>query len=128
MVYRPIGNNIDYRIVQGSVHSVTRTQSQVNGFGCDIEPLGETQQFQVQQNDVIAACTVDTSSAKPLRVHAQDADGHKLMKLDIDTGNSDSCSSSDLTQIEGSKLKKRMRFALHLFANIGKCKNNLYLI
>ncbi len=117
MVFRENGDN--FRLVEGSRVKVTRTQSQVNGFGCDVEQLDEEQHFQVQEDDIIAACTVDTSTAKPLRVQTN-AEGYTLQKISINTGNSDSCSSNNLRTLRRRDLEERNQFALHLSADIGE--------
>ncbi len=118
MVFRE--NEDNFRLVEGSRVRVTKTQSQVNGFGCDVEQMDELQQFQVQEDDIIAACTVHSNEIKPLRVHAANALGYTLQRLSIDTGSSDSCSSANLNSFSGLALAQQKRFALHLFAEIGE--------
>ncbi len=119
MVFRESGG--DYNLVEKSYQRVDRTAALVNGFGCAVEQLDETQQFQVQENDIIAACTVDNSALRPLHVHAINAGGHTLRELsDFDTGSTDSCSATELSTVKGSDLEMRDNYALHLFANIGK--------
>ncbi len=117
MVYRQNGNR--YTLVDGSWHKTQNSLVQV-GFACEEEPLEEVDQFQVEENDIIAACTVDTSSTRPLSVLAENAQGYSLQRLDIDTGDSDGCLPSELNAIEDSELEERSPFALHLFADIGK--------
>ncbi len=120
MVYRQNGNH--YTLVDRSWHSVTKTQNPLvqDGFVCEEEPLEEVDQFQVEENDIIAACTVDTSSTRPLSVLAENAQGHSLQRLDIDTGDSDGCLPSELNMIAASNFEEFSTFALHLFADIGK--------
>ncbi len=116
MVFRESGG--DYTLVEGSRRRVSRTDAEVNGFDCDDVELDETQHFPVQQNDVIAACTVDTSESKALSVHANSGGGD-LYELDgFVVGETDSC--TELSTIRGPI--RRDGFALHLYADIGKYK------
>ncbi len=109
MVFRESGSV--YNLVEGSHMKVTR---KIDGSGCDVLQLDETQQFQVQENDIIAACTVNLNGRAPLRVHANSTQGHTLQKLDID-----SCSVTEVNTIAGTM---EAEFALHLFAEIGEFK------
>ncbi len=119
MVFRENGG--DYSLVEGSHKRVSRTDSQVNGFGCDEVQLDETQQFQVQENDIIAACTVDHSDLRPLYVHT-DSGGGDLYELNVfDTGSLDSCLPSELSTISGLA-RRDPDYALHLYADIGETK------
>ncbi len=122
MVFRESGG--DYSLVEGSYKRITRTDSQVNGFGCDEVQLDDTQQFQVQQNDIIAACTVDHSDLRPLPVHSSSGGGDLYEINDFDTSSIDSCSSAELSTISGNDLERQDDFALHLYADIhvGKYK------
>ncbi len=121
MIFRENGS--EYSLVEGSHRRVTRTDSQVNGFGCDVEQLDETQQFQVQENDIIAACTVDHSDIRPLHVLADSTGGNDIYELnDFDSGSPDGCSPSELSTIRVSGLQRRDDFALHLYADIGETK------
>ncbi len=122
MVFRESGG--DYNLVQGSHRQITRNDGQVNGFGCDVVQLDEIQQFQVQENDIIAACTVDTSSRRPLRVHSSSGGGDLYEINGFDTHSTDSCSSDELSTIRGNDLQREDDFALHLYADIqiGKYK------
>ncbi len=112
MVFRENGN--EYSLVEGSRRGVTRRQAQVDGFVCEVEQLHLTQRFQVQENDIVAACTVDPpgDGKGPLHVSASSTQGHTLQKLDID-----SCSITEVNT--GTEVVK---FALHLFAEIGEFK------
>ncbi len=120
MVFRENGG--DYSLVEGSHQRVTRTDAEVNGFGCDVLQLNEAQQFQVQENDIIAACTVDTSARKPLRVHASSGGGDLYELEGFVTGSSDSCLSAELSTMRFNHLRRRDNFALHLYADIGKTR------
>ncbi len=118
MVFRDNGN--EYSIVEGSHQRVTRTDAQVNGFGCDVVQLNLTQQFQVQENDFIAACTVDRDDLmnRPLRVYASSENElYRLLRLRSSIG---SCLSTELSTIMISDVEKVDDFALHLYADIGK--------
>ncbi len=122
MVFRESGG--DYSLVEGSHRRITRNDGQVDGFGCDEVQLNEEQQFQVQEDDIIAACTVDTSSRRPLHVHAGNGGGDLYEINGFDTGSSDSCLSAELSTIRGNDLQREDDFALHLYADIqiGKYK------
>ncbi len=118
MIFRENGS--EYSLVEGSLRRVTRTNAQVNGFGCDEVQLNEDQQFQVQENDIIAACTVEHSDSRPLHVHASSGGGFLYELNGFDTGSLDSCSSAELSTISG--LARQDDFALHLYADIGETK------
>ncbi len=122
MVFRESGG--DYTLIEGSRRIVTRTDAEVNGFGCDVLQLDEAQQFQVQENDIIAACTVDHSNLRPLHVHSSSGGGDLYVINGFDTGSTDSCSSAELSTISGNDLQRQDDFALHLYADIhvGKYK------
>ncbi len=119
MVYRQ--NRDHYTLVDGSWHSVNKTQNQLlqADLSCEDEPLEKMQQFQVEENDIIAACIVDTSNTKRLRVLAENAEGHSLQRVKK-SGNSDSCSPSEFNMIAAGNFEELSEFALHLFADIGK--------
>ncbi len=118
MVFRDNGS--EYSIVEGSHKRVTRTAAEVNGFGCDVLQLDEAQQFQVQENDFIAACTVDRGDLmnRSLRVYAS-SENKKYRSLRLKSS-IDSCLSTELSTIMQSDVEKVDDFALHLYADIGK--------
>ncbi len=126
MVFRENGN--EYSLVEGSHREVTRTRSQVDGFGCNVEQLELTQRFEVQENDIVAACTVDPpgNGKGHLHVYASNTQGHTLHKLsNFDINSRDSCSVTEVNTIAGTE---EVEFALHVFAEIGVFKMTSYVV
>ena len=68
LVYRQTGNST-YEPVPGSTKSVTITLNcpSDGGFRCREATLSQSEQFTIQQNDIVAACLIDII-ANPLRI------------------------------------------------------------
>ena len=69
LVYRQTGS-FTYEPVPGSTKSVTITLRcpSDGGFRCREVTLSQSEQFTIQQNDIVAACLMDTTSTNPLRI------------------------------------------------------------
>ena len=113
LVYRREGDT--YRLVEGSLHLIQKGQSQLieGEFACDMEPLEESEQFQVQEGDIIAACI---PNVRPLDILAEEAVEHTVYTFN---SNTDSCSPGVLTPHAENDLVNVTGSALHLFADIG---------
>ena len=69
LVYRQTGTST-YEPVSGSTKSVTISLRcpRDGGFQCRQATLLPSEQFNIQENDIVAACLMDTSSTNPIRI------------------------------------------------------------
>lgn len=120
MVYRLTGPST-YEIVPGSMKSVTITLRcpRDGGFRCREAMLATAEQFEIQQNDIVAACLRDTSSTNPIRIVGEDRIGATGDVYQYNALNYQRCSAAQLQRIDIQNSAFTMNngeFRLHLYA------------
>ena len=91
-----------YEPVPGSTKSVTLTLNCQNngGFQCREVMLIQSEQFSVQENDIVAACLMDTSSTDPIQMVGSIFLGRSRQVYLYDADNYQQCSNSQLQLID----------------------------
>ena len=123
LVYRQTGAST-YEPVPGSTKSVTLTLNCANngGFECREEMLTQSEQFSVQENDIVAACLMDTGSTDPIQIIGAIAFGSSRQVYQYNANSYEQCSNSQLQLIDAqnSAFTEQRNFlgssALHLYA------------
>ena len=122
LVYRKIGAST-YAPVPGTRKLVTLTPSCSSGgrqLPCQEVALSPSEQFSVQQNDIIAACL---PSVRSIRVVGEQSSGPSMGVYQYDASGFAQCSDSQLpivfAETQGSIFTLNSgRFRLHLYAEI----------
>lgn len=123
LVYRQTGPST-YQRVPGSSRSVTislRCPSH-GGFRCDrpAETLSSSEQFAIQENDIVAACLKD-SGANQIELVGRQNSGPSRQVYRYNGNNYDQCTSSQLETIDTQNsafTSDSGIYRLHLYAEI----------
>ena len=121
LVYRQMVNSI-YEPVPGSKKSITLrlTCSNRGGFQCDrVETLSQSEQFTIQENDIVAACLRDTSSTNPIRMVGYQTFGASTGVYWYNANNYEDCTTSQLQSIDvqnSAFTSGSVNYRLHLYA------------
>ena len=101
LVYRQTGAST-YEPVPGSMKSVTLTLNCANmgGFECRDVMLTQSEQFTVQENDIVAACLMDDSSTDPIQVVGSIPFGTSRNLYEYAASNYEQCLNSQLQSID----------------------------
>ena len=121
LVYRQNGRSTQYAPVPGSTKYVTITlrSSRDGGFQCREATLSQAEQFNVQLNDVVAACLLDTS---PIRVVGRSSSGSsKVYRY-----SSERCTSGRFQTVDSNNRNFGLssQSILHLYAKINGIVHN----
>ena len=122
LVYRKVGAST-YAPVPGTRKSITLTPSCSSGgrqLPCQEVALSQSEQFRVQQNDIIAACLPSVGS---IRVVGEQSSGPSMGVYQYNANGFAQCSDSQLpivfAETQGSTFTLNSgRFRLHLYAEI----------
>lgn len=85
------------------------------GFQCHTETLSQSQQFTIQENDIVAACLL----SRPIRIIGEEHSGHSLHVYQYDATNYEDCTSSQLATIDvqnSAFTQRNGEYRLHLYA------------
>ena len=121
IIYRrssPSSNN--YQPVSGSITVVGVRYRDMSRFGCLNQPI--TQQFEIQENDIVGACIQDVSNINPLYIIGDSGDSNRNHKLyQLNRGSYQQCRSDQIASVDTSHsdFRRRDRYTMHLYANIG---------
>ena len=121
LVYRQNGTST-YEPVPGSTRSVTLTLRcpRDGGFRCDrVEQLSQNEQFNIQENDIVAACLKDTGSINPIRIVGYERFGPSSYVYRYNAGNYEDCTTSQLQSIDVQNsilTSNNFIYGLHLYA------------
>ena len=121
LVYRQTGAST-YEPVPGSRMSVTITLRcpRDGGFRCDrIETLSQDEQFIIQENDIVAACLMDTGSTNPIRMVGYQSSGSSTNVYQYNANNYEDCTTSQLQSIDvqnSAFTSGTVNYRLHLYA------------
>ena len=121
IVYRrssPTTNN--YVPVLGSITTIQLTRGISSNFRCQSATVA--QRFEIQENDVIAACIWDQDDVHPLYLVGNTNNPNAAQELyQYDRIHYDDCTSSQINTVNTSHsdFRRREDFRLHLYANIG---------
>ena len=132
LVYRQTGNST-YEPVPGSTRSVTISLRcpRDGGFRCREETLDLNDQFNIQENDIIAACLIDYSSTDPLRIVGEESSGSSRQVYQYNVNNYQWCRSSQLDTIDvqnSAFTENGGVFRLHLYAETTSKNNTILLL
>ena len=109
----------DYVPVAGSVTNLVLLNALVTGnFRC--ATIAAAQPFEIQENDIIAACVWDDGPINPLFLVGDDANTDQLL-YQYDRTRYDDCTTSQLESVDigQSDFRQRRDYRLHLYADIG---------
>ena len=115
----------DYVQVPGSVTELVLVDTNVRAqFRCGT--ITAAQPFEIQENDVIAACVWDDNDAaggrdiNPLLLAGDNANANQLL-YQYDRGGLDDCTASQLASVDTghNDFRQRRDYRLHLYADIG---------
>ena len=121
LVYRQTGAST-YEPVPGSRTSVTITLRcpSHGGFRCDrIETLSQAEQFTIQENDIVAACLMDTGSTNPIRMVGYQRSGSSTNVYQYNANNYEDCTTSQLQLIDSQNsvfTSGGVNYRLYLYA------------
>lgn len=108
---------LTYIAVPNSTHTLTEDSFNLPMQGCSNVTLDVSQHFQVLENDIVAACVLNSGGAiYPLFVTSTS----KLDAIQVNHGGNRMCTDDELNQIDLSRLDHRVRNALHVHAIMGK--------
>lgn len=98
---------IDYRDIRSS-------------FGCMEEILGQDDEFEIQENDVLAACIWDKSSVNPLYLLGRNNNLNEKL-YQVDRRGYDDCTTAQISTVDTSHSKFTLRdnYKLHLYVDVG---------
>ena len=101
LVYRQNGTST-YEPVLGSKKSVTLTLNcpRDGGFQCREETLTQSEQFNIQENDIVASCLMDTGSTNPIRIVGFNFLGSSKQVYQYNANNYEQCSDMQLQSID----------------------------
>ena len=120
MVYRQSGP-FTYEPVPGSMKYVTIALRcpRDGGFRYREALLTPSEQFTIQQNDIVAACLLDTSSSNPIRVVGYEDSGPSKDVYQYNEPNFEQCTPSQLQTIDTQNsafILNNGIYRLHLYA------------
>ena len=121
LVYRQTGAST-YQLVPGSRKSVTLTLrcSNRRGFQCNrVETLSQSEQFTIQENDIVAACLKDTGSTNPIRLVGYQSSGPSNDVYQYNVNNYEDCTTTQLQSIDVQNtnfITNGGIYRLHLYA------------
>ena len=121
LVYRKTGaSTTTYTPVPGARTSVTITLRcpRDGGFRCQEVTLSQSQQFNVQVNDVVAACLPST---RPIRIVGEQSSSPSVGVYQYNANGFAQCSDSQLPNVDTQNTAFTLnsgRFRLHLYAEI----------
>ena len=129
LVYRHTGN-FTYEPVPGSNKLVTLTLDCANngGFQCRNVMLSQPEQFIIQENDIVAACLIDTRSTNPIRIVGEASSDPSTDIYQYNVNNYEDCTTSQLQSVNIQDNSVFIRnggiYRLHLYAETSsKCTN-----
>ena len=125
LVYRQTGTST-YELVPGSTMPVTISlrHSRDGGFQCHQATLSQSEQFNIQENDIVAACLMDTGSTNPISTVGVENSGSSGQVYQYNAKNYQWCTASQLQMIDtqNSAFTLLPEYRLHLYAEItSKC-------
>ena len=113
MVYRRSNTPQVYTVVPNSMYDLQVNSTTLPMQGCSSVELSASQRFQILENDIIAACVLDSSGAiYPLFVTSTG-------RVDAIQVYEQRCGENQLSTIDLGRLNHRIRNALHLHATLG---------
>ena len=122
MIYRRSSpSSATYTPVPGSIRTLSLLRSTVGRFRCNDENL--PQHFEIQENDVVGACVMDTESVNPLYLIGDTNDNSANYSLyQLDRSGFDDCTNTQIGSVNTGhrNFRRRRDFKLHLYANISK--------
>ena len=110
----------DYVPVSGSITTIQLTSGISSNFRCRSATVA--QRFEIQENDVIAACIWDQGDVHPLYLVGDTNNRNAAQELyQYDRRSYDDCTSSQINTVDTSHrdFRRREEYRLHLYANIG---------
>ena len=127
MIYRrSTPNSAAYTPVPGSIRTLSLMRNEVGGFECrdEIIPRG----FEIQENDVVGACVMDTESVNPESVNPlyligdTDNNSANYSLYQMNRSGFDDCTDIQIGYVDTgrSDFRRRRRSVLYLHANIGE--------
>ena len=123
LVYRRTGAST-YELVPESTKSVTLTLNCRNngGFQCREVMLTQPEQFSIQENDIVAACLMDTN---PIRMVGFQILGSSTNVYQYNSNNFEDCPTAQLQSInvQSSTTTVTVNYRLHLYAETNSKKN-----
>jgi hypothetical protein len=129
LVYRQTGTST-YEPVPGSRRSVTLTLRcpRDGGFQCDrTQALSQAEQFTIQENDIVAACLMDTGSTNPIRMVGYQTSGSSTNVYQYNANNYEDCTTSQLQLIDVQNSAftsgTGFNYRLHLYAEMNSKEN-----
>jgi hypothetical protein len=130
LVYRQTGASTLYEPVPGSRRSVTLTLRcpRDGGFRCDrTETLSQAEQFTIQENDIVAACLMDTGSTNPIRMVGYQISGSSTNVYHYNVNSYEDCTTSQLQSIDVQNSPftsgTGFNYRLHLYAETNSKEN-----
>ena len=101
LVYRQTGTST-YEPIPGSTKSVTISLRcpRDGGFRCREATLSQSEQFNIQENDIVAACLMDTGSTNPIRIVGYEFLGSSRQVYQYNADNYEQCTTSQLQTID----------------------------
>ena len=121
LVYRQTGPST-YQVVSGSRKSVTISLRcpRDGGFRCDRSyALTSSEQFDIQENDIVAACLKGTGSTNPIQLVGEESSGASRGVYWYNDNRYSSCTSSQLQTIDTQNSAFTLGggvYRLHLYA------------
>lgn len=114
-----------YTPVPNSMYNLVANSSDLPEQGCSSVMLNTSQQFQILENDIMAACVLDNyvGDVYPLFVTSSSSNPEARQIRELTSGDP-ICTDQDLSMIDLSDLSHRKRNILHLFATIGESVGN----
>ena len=122
LVYRRSDSSDSYQPVANSTKlvSVTKSDLNFNSVTCLTVTLAANEQFQIQTNDIIAACVIDNNPYRELRIirRNSDQDSYQYNRMGYED-----CTTQQLQTVDTQlrDFRVRSRYGLLLYVNIN-CK------
>ena len=132
LVYRQTGSST-YQPVPGSTRSVTISLRcpRDGGFRCREETLDLNDQFNIQENDIVAACLIDYDDTNPIRIVGEESSGSSRQVYQHNVNSYQRCQTSQLDTVDvgnSAFTENGGIFRLHLYAETtSKNKTTLLL-
>ena len=89
-------------------------------FECRTVSLGASEQFQIQENDIIAACIIDDRPIKPLRLVGDRSGGNEVV-YQYNANRYEDCTNTQLQTVDTDNNAFTTRSGgrhLHLYVNV----------
>ena len=127
LVYRKVNNEDTYRLIKNSIHTEILGSNEMQAVDCIHIRLNSSEQFQIQQNDILGSCIIRNQAVNPLRVVGNTSKQSKgIYQANLESLRA--CNEIITESVNTNDLLFRSFLTLHLSVKIGKFDTAIALL